>query len=687
MQDRWSSADIGTTQDDLDSLVYQSHLLGAEPALVLPGGGNTSIKRDEVDFRGQSIRVLRIKRSGSDLATCRASDFPGVRLPDLLPLFERESMSDEELVEYTAHCMMDPGSPRPSIETLLHAFIPAAAVAHTHADAILSLTNTRDPDDLLRRVFGDTVLRIAYRRPGFQLSKEVGVAVRNRPSATGVVLINHGLVTWGDDSVSAYRRHVELVSTAERYLNVRAGERRVFAIEAPQFALDPVLRAALIARLSPVVRGVLSQDRRVVLAHDDSPEVLNFAASPHARRPSSAGAATPDHILCTGVLPVWVDTINPSDVAEVEQSLRQSIGEYRDRYRSRVNRWRHDEALLSPDPRVVLAPGLGMWTAGRDSRAATLVRDTYRHTISIMAGAESISTYCSLDEGEAFRAEYWPLELYKATLAPPERELARRIAIVTGGASGIGRAIALALGAAGAHVVVADIDLAGAQEVSNEVCRGSGSWSSFAMALDVTNEEQVEALFDVVSCRLGGLDILVSNAGVARSSPLHQLELADWNHSLAVNATGHFLVARAALRLFKHQGIGGNIVFVGTKNIVAPGRDFGAYSSAKAAEGQLARVVAIEGAPDGIRANVINPDAVFGDSRLWSADLREERARSYGIAPEHLEEYYRNRALLRVRVTAEDVAQAAVFLASDRSSKTTGAMIPVDGGVREAFPR
>jgi len=687
VNDRWSWEDLGTRQDVLDVLVYQSRLLGAEQALVLRGGGNTSIKRDEVDFRGRTTPVLRIKGSGSDLATCRASDFPGVRMSDVLPLFGRESMSDEDMVAYIAHCLMEPVSPRPSIETLLHAFIPAAAVAHTHADAILSLTNTDDFDGLLREVYGNTVLRVPYRRPGFELSKEVGAAVRQHPSAAGLVLINHGLVTWGADSESAYRRHIGLVTVAERYLVDRTGSRSLFVVETPRYAMDATSRRSVIARLSPVIRGILSHERRAVLTHDDAAEVLDFVGSSRARTASAAGAATPDHILCTGVHPLWVDIEDPKDADGVERSIRQAIDAYRQNYRSRVDRWRGDEKCLSPDPRVVLAPGLGMWAAGRDIGTATVVRDTYRHTMAIIAGAESVASYRSLDEREAFRAEYWPLELYKATLAPQEREFARRVAMITGGANGIGRAIALALGTAGAHVVVTDVDFDAAQSVCDEIRRVTGSGHSIALPLDVTNEEEVEAAFAAVCCRFGGLDVLVSNAGVARSSPLDQLELADWNRSLEVNATGHFLVSRAALRLFRRQGIGGNIVFVGTKNIVAPGRDFGAYSSAKAAEAQLARVVAIEGAPDGIRANVINPDAIFGDSRLWSPALREERARSYGIRPEDLEEYYRHRALLRVRVTAEDVAHAALFLASDRSSKTTGAMVPVDGGVREAFPR
>jgi NAD(P)-dependent dehydrogenase (short-subunit alcohol dehydrogenase family) len=342
---------------------------------------------------------------------------------------------------------------------------------------------------------------------------------------------------------------------------------------------------------------------------------------------------------------------------------------------------------VDPLPRVVLVPGLGMFTAGRDRRTAGIVNDIYHHTIDVIGNASAFGRYVSLTAQDAFDVEYWPLELYKLTLAPPEKELARRIALVTGGASGIGRAVARRLAAEGAHVVVGDLDEGGARKTAEEIAAAVGGGRALGLRMDVTSEASVRAAFEETVLAYGGLDILVSNAGMAHSAPVDRMALADWERSFAVNATGHFLVAREAMRVLIPQGLGGALVFVATKNVMSPGKDFAAYSAAKAAEAQLAKVLALEGAPHGIRSNIVNPDAVFQDSRLWSEEIRRERAAAQGIAVEQLEDFYRKRNLLGARVLPEDVAEAVLFLASDRSAKTTGCTLTVDGGLREAFPR
>ena len=670
--------------DALAELVAWSLRLGADPSLVLRGGGNTSVKRTEPDVAGRATAVLRVKGSGSDLATAKPGDFSGVRLDDVLPLFARGDMSDEEMVDYLARTLTDPRAPRPSIETLLHAFIPAASVFHSHADAILSLINTPDPSAVLDDALGAGVLRVPYRRPGFLLSREVGEAVRARPDALGLVLLNHGLVTWGDTPEEAYRRHLELVDRARAYVAAR-DPGAVFAAEA-RYALPDGERRTLAAALAPVIRGALSAEKRVILRYFDSPEVLAFAGSARARQASTAGAATPDHILTTKVHPLWVDADDPRDLDAVSRALGDGLRRYRADYEAYVARWRTDEPVLESTPRIVLVPGIGMFTAGKDAKAAGLAADIYLHTLGIMAGAETLGGYRSLPEAERFRAEYWPLELYKLTLAPPERELARRVALVTGAAGGLGRAIALRLAAAGAHVVVTDRDEAGGAAVAAEIAAREGSGIAIAHPLDVTAEADVAAALERAALEFGGVDVVVSNAGMAHCAPIEALEIGDWERSLAVNATGHFLVTRAALRHFRRQGTGGALVFVATKNVTAPGKDFAAYSASKAAEAQLARVAAIEGGAIGVRVNMVNPDAIFGGSSLWNG-IREERARAYGVPPERLEEVYRGRTLLGVEVRGEDVAEAVLFLASERSSRTTGAMLPVDGGVREAFVR
>jgi NAD(P)-dependent dehydrogenase (short-subunit alcohol dehydrogenase family) len=360
-------------------------------------------------------------------------------------------------------------------------------------------------------------------------------------------------------------------------------------------------------------------------------------------------------------------------------------------YKARYEEWYREHpsefAMLDPSPRIVLMPGVGMWTAGKDARAARIVRDIYRHTMRILDRAEAAGGYATLDDHDAFHAEYWPLELYKLTLLPKEKELASKIVLVTGAASGIGRAVAERFAEEGAHVVVTDIDLALAESVAESIVAKHGLRRAFALKLDVADEQDVERAFAETIRAYGGLDVVISNAGISSFGSLDTLPVADWDRSFAVNARGHFLIARAAMRILKQQRLGGSIVFNASKNVTAPGKEFGAYSVSKAAEAQLCRIVALEGGEHGIRANMLNPDAIFGGSRFWSDEMRSMRAQAYGVDTERLPDFYRNRTLLKVEVTADDVAEAALFLAGPRSAKTTGAMLPVDGGVKEAFPR
>ncbi len=686
MDNRWSEEEAGGLSE-LDLLVYQSRLIGADPSLVVWGGGNTSIKVTQKDFRGRDTTVIVVKGSGFDLRTIERSHFPALRLEDIFPLFERESMSDEEMVDYLNRCMMDPGAPRPSIETLLHAFLPAMAVAHSHADAVVVLTNNKDAQQVLQTVYGGQVAVIEYIRPGFLLSKKVGEAVRGNPQIAGVVLVNHGLFTWGDTAKAAYDAHIDLVTRAEDYAGAQPAGKKVFGGLA-QRPLETARRREVAAAVAPTLRGMVGKGRRAVLRYDDSPDVLEFVGSQRGKELSGIGPATPDHLIQTKQNPLWVDIADPEDVPSLIQALRQGVERAAEEY----SQWYREhntggEPMLDPNPRVVLAPGIGMWTTGRDYRGALIPGDIYHHTIAVMRAAQSVGEYTSLTSRDAYEAEYWPLELYKLSLAPPERELARRVALVTGGAHGIGRAIAIRLAAEGAHVAVADINLEGAQSLSEELNRSQGEGRSIACRMDVTNEQEVSAAFREVRLAYGGLDILVSNAGIAPVGALDKLSLADWQRALDINTTGHFLVAREAVRLMREQAIGGSLVFMGTKNVTSPGRDFGAYSASKAAEVQMARVLAIENGEYGIRCNVVNPDAVFEGSGLWSREVREQRARAHGIPVEDLEDFYRGRNLLKERITSEDVAEAVLFLACDRSAKTTGAMLPVDGGLRDAFPR
>jgi rhamnulose-1-phosphate aldolase/alcohol dehydrogenase len=661
MQNRWADAPTA----DIEQLVYQSRLVGMEEDLVLWGGGNNSVKARATDLLGRPIDVMYIKSSGSDMKSIVPRQFPGVRLDYIAPLRARdEDMTDQEMVDYLARCLIDPASARPSIETLLHAFLPATAVLHTHADAILALTNTSGREETVRACFGDSVIIVPYRRPGFRLSRDVADRFDAHPDAEGLVLMNHGLITWGPTAREAYEKHIELVTKAESFIADRGGVAARSVVE---------LRTAT-APQAPVIRGALGGR---ILEFDDSPETLAFLAREDASRLTQIGAATPDHLLYTKRQPLFLDG----------DDVRGKLAEWVERTTAHHRAHPSEFAMLEALPRIVLMPGAGMWTAGKDARAARIVRDIYRHTMRILAAAASLGGYATLDDHDAFHAEYWPLELYKLTLLPKEKELASKVALITGAATGIGRAVAERFAEEGAHVVVTDIDLGLAEDVAKTIVDKHGLRRATALRLDVSSEDDVEAAFTAAVREYGGVDVVVSNAGISSFGSLDTLPASEWDRSFAVNARGHFLVARAAMRVMKAQGLGGSIVFNASKNVTAPGKEFGAYSVSKAAEAQLCRIVALEGGEYGIRANMLNPDAIFGGSRFWSDEMRNMRAQAYGIDTEKLPDFYRNRTLLKVQVTADDVAEAALFLAGPRSAKTTGAMLPVDGGVKEAFPR
>jgi rhamnulose-1-phosphate aldolase/alcohol dehydrogenase len=687
--------------DLVDHLVQVSRWVGAETSLAVWGGGNTSVKLAEPDLLGRPVRVLRVKGSGSDLKSVARRDFPGVRLPEVLALLERDDMGDQEMVDYLARCLQEPGSPRPSIETLLHGFLDAEAVIHTHADAIVGLTNTERGREVVEDLFGKETVWVPYRRPGFRLSKEVWAAIRARPEARAIVLEKHGLSTWGPTLKDAYLATIDLVTRAEERLRAAARARRVFgppSVAAP----DAETRQRVAREVAPVLRGMLGRDRRVVLRFDDGEDIRELAGAPDAARLTQIGPATPDHTIYSKRLACFVPLGDPASPAAVVDALRSAVARFVQDYAAYFEAHRHGElmrpggaqaapaaspTLTDPYPRVVLLPGLGMFTSGKDARTAGIVADIYHHTAWVIRAASALGPYASLSAEEAFNVEFWPLELYKLQTAPPERELARRIALITGGASGIGRAVARRLAREGAHVVVTDLDGDGARRVADEIAPDAGPARPLGVPMDVTSEASVEEAVAAAVSAYGGLDVVVSNAGIAHAAAIDRMALADWERSFAVNATGHFLVTRAALRIMKAQGLGGGLVFVATKNVMSPGKDFAAYSASKAAEAQLAKVAALEGGPHGIRVNLVNPDAVFRDSGLWSPEVRRERARAQGIAVEDIEEFYRKRNLLGVSVLPEDVAEAVLFLASDRAAKTTGCTLTVDGGVRDAFPR
>ena len=663
----------------LDRLVYRSNLLGADRSLANWGGGNTSTKTLVTDHTGREGRALFVKASGTDLATIDRAGFAALRLDDLDLLFEREAMADAEMIDYLLRSALDPGQPRPSIETLLHAFIPAPEVDHTHPDAVIALTSAPCGSELAAEAFGADAIWIDYVRPGFRLARVVAQAVRSQPEARFVLLEKHGLVTWGGTSEESYRATLDAVQRALDALAAVAPIEPLGALAVPPF--PPEAREPALMELLPRLRGRISRERHHVLEVDTSQAALDFVGRERTRELSQVGAACPDHLVNTKAKPLFLTD------AALEEQLDAFESWYRNYYEANLDDESRPFPIDPTGPRVVLAPGLGLITSGTNAARARISNDLYQRAMAVIQLAGGAGGFTSLSEPEAFAIEYWPLERYKLTLAPPPRELEGRIALVTGAASGIGRAIAERLAAEGAHVAIADIDAAGAGDLAAVLCERYGVRRAQAVDMDVTDEKSVAQAFRSTVLAWGGVDIVVSNAGVAVSAPVEETTREVWDRNFDVLVRGYFLVAAQSIEIMRRQGIGGSIVFVGSKNALAAGRNAAAYSAAKAAELHLARCLAEEAGPAGIRINSVNPDAVLRGSAIWNSEWRAERAKAYGISEEKLEDYYRDRTTLRVAVYPEDVAEAALFFASDRSAKSTGNIVNVDGGVATAYPR
>lgn len=682
-EDRWPVPDPGCA-DVLSEVLLASHLLGADRAVANYGGGNTSAKGVATDHVGRELSVMWVKGSGSDLATMGPGHFTALRLEETLRLFDRERMSDEEMVAYLARCQLDPEAPRSSIETLLHAFIPAAHVHHTHPDTINALATARDGEHLVAECFGDRAAWVPYIRPGFALAKQVGTLARENPDLRLVVLAKHGLVVWGDSAEQAYRRTIAVINQAAEFVNSKTATVPRFGGSGAA-ALDEGVRGRLLDAVLPVLRGAVSSQRTKVLVADSSPPVLEFVSSRDCADLVKIGAACPDHLVHTKRVPLWIP-FDPEheDTAQLAGRIRKLAANFRADYDSYYRR--HAEgagARADPDPRVVLIQHLGLVGVGDSIRAARLSRDLYLRAVEVMAGAHSLGGFVSLTEAESFAVEYWPLELYKLSLLPPAGELQGKVAVITGAAGGIGRAVVQSLTAAGACVVAFDIDADGATHVVDPL-----GDAGVAVAGDVTSEPGVQEAFAAAVQAFGGVDIVVSNAGLAASAAIDDTTLAEWERLHAVLVKGYFLVAREAVKVLRAQDRGGSIIMIGSKNALVAGRNAAAYSAAKAAEVHLARCLAEEGGPIGVRVNTVNPDAVITGSRIWNSSWREERAAAYKIEPDQLDDYYRARTTLGVNVQPEDVAQAVLHFASAaRSGKSTGNILNVDGGVTAAYPR
>lgn len=685
---QWNTGQVANIKEGVDQLVYRSNLIGSDRRVCNWGGGNTSSKETTTDFRGREIEVMYVKGSGSDLATMEAKHFTGLRLDDIRPLFEKEEMPDDQMVAYLANCMIDAKAPRPSIETLLHAFLPFKHVDHTHPDSIIGLCCADNGKEIAQEIFGDTFVWVPYIRPGFTLSKMIAQGVLDHPHAELVLMEKHGLVTWGATQEECYAKTIEIINKAATYIEQKASQQPLFGGEKVQ-SLEATKRRELVAQIMPAVRGAVSDSKRMILTFDDAEDVLSFVNANDASQLSQVGAACPDHLVHTKMTPLFIDW-QPSaeDHEGLKQAVIQGITNYKQKYQAYFEQNAHEgDVMFEAAPRVILIPGIGMINTGKSHAMSLVSGALYHRAIAVMRGATSLGQFVSLSESESYNVEYWPLELYKLSLAPAETEFSRQIALITGGAGGIGSETARRLVSEGAHVVLADLNLEGAQKVADEINAQYGPYRALAVQMDVTSEEQVAQAYAETAIHYGGIDIIVNNAGLATSSKFEDTTLKEWNLNMNVLGTGYFLVAREAFKAMKEQALGGSMIFIGSKNSIYAGKSVTAYSSAKALEAHLARCIAAEGGEHGIRVNTILPDAILQGSAIWNSNWRNERAAAYGIEPDQLEEHYRKRTTLLVNIYPKDIAEGIAFFASSKSEKTTGCMLTIDGGVPAAFTR
>ncbi|PBB96618.1 bifunctional rhamnulose-1-phosphate aldolase/short-chain dehydrogenase [Mesorhizobium sp. WSM3862] len=700
MLDKRSGSRLANLWDDAraegmsgpELLVYRSNTLGSDKRVTNYGGGNTSSKVWQKDpLTGEDVEVLWVKGSGGDSASIKLDGFATLYMDKLRALksLYRGVDHEDEMVGYLPHCTFNLNPRTASIDTPLHAFVPKACVDHMHPDAIIAIAAAKDSRAITKEVFGEAIGWLPWKRPGFELGLWLEKFCRENPDAKGVVLESHGLFTWGDTPKECYETTISVINQAIDWFERKSDGKAIFGGEVVK-ALDAPARRAIAAKLMPRIRGLISEKSHKLGHFDDQPAVLEFVNSKDLRPLAALGTSCPDHFLRTKIRPLVIefDPARP-DVDAVIARLADDIAAYRVGYQAYYDSCKHPDspAIRDPNAVVYLMPGVGMFTFAGDKATARISGEFYVNAINVMRGASTVSSYVGLPAQEAFDIEYWQLEEAKLQRLPKPKALAGQIALVTGGAGGIGRATANRLLLEGACVVLADIDetaLAGAHE---ELSKAYGKDFVRPVRIDVTSEDQVTSGFAETSVEFGGIDILVSNAGLASSAPIEETTLALWNKNMDILSTGYFLVSREAFRLFRAQKIGGNVVFVASKNGLAASPNAAAYCTAKAAEIHLARCLALEGAEAQIRVNVVNPDAVLRGSKIWTGEWKEQRAAAYKMSTDDLEEHYRSRSMLKRSVFPEDIAEAIYFFASDMSAKSTGNIVNVDAGNAQSFTR
>jgi rhamnulose-1-phosphate aldolase/alcohol dehydrogenase len=691
LENQWNDAKADTL-DEPGLLLYRSNLLGADKRITNYGGGNTSAKVIETDpLTGEKVEVLWVKGSGGDVGTIKLDGFATLYMDKLrlLKTIYKGVEDEDRMVGFLPHATFNLNTRAASIDTPLHGFLPYKHVDHMHPDAIIAIAASKNSRDLTREVFGDEIGWLPWRRPGFQLGLDLEAFAEAHPNAKGVVLESHGLFTWADNAKDCYELTLRIINQAIKWFAEKTAGKQAFG-GAVTSSLSPGERRKIAARLMPEIRGKIGQAERKLGHFDDQDAVLEFVNSANLRPLAQLGTSCPDHFLRTKIRPLVLD-FDPKapDIDAVLANLDASLEAYRADYARYYEQSKHPNSpkMRDPNPVIFLIPGVGMLSFARDKATARIASEFYVNAINVMRGASSVSEYQGLPEQEAFDIEYWLLEEAKLQRMPKPKSLAGRVALITGGAGGIGRATAERLAGEGACVVLTDIDQESLITTVEDFAKRFGQDSVRGVKLNVTSEPDVLSSFVEASVEFGGIDILVSNAGIASSAPVEETDLAMWNRNIDILATGYFLVSREAFRLFRRQKLGGNVVFVSSKNGLASSPNASAYCTAKAAEIHLARCLALEGAEAGIRVNTVNPDAVLRGSKIWTGEWREQRAASSKLAVDELEEHYRKRSLLKLNVFPEDIAEAIYFLASDLSAKSTGNIINVDAGNATSFTR